>query len=842
MPPANSPLDIHGSARSRSGRSISWIAAGALYLILALLAPPAATATQHRHVRPAAHKRRTHGAHAPTRRTSSSKPHGSSNGCAKACAPAARGTTPRSEPARRAPTAPPAPPAGESPPVKPQEPSRSRREALGEGNLPAETGEVVNDPIDPRFLTDVPFGTSSFWLQPWRAYLDTWPASRLLDGLGINFNAVSPELAEDTAQLLQDSGFKLARKEIPWASLSYADPSVFRNEAKIDTVLSTLHRHGLRPLIVLNANSQDPGPAKHVNLETVSAAPAGARTVTLTAASAAEVVPGKTAFNGLTFAGPDILISSVGAGDVASLSRPLPTALPAGTHGGTTLRYAPFARPVLANGQPNPAFQETLAGWLSYVAAVCRQAASIVGPEGFDLEIWNELGFGSQFLNAEHYYASSAEEASQPAEAQEDASSAESGEAQASEDVESAPEEPSKAAVTKQVIKALLRETVAYVRNPANGISPGVGVTDGFASQTPFPSGAHAPLGLTALSKHPYAGLKRFPAEYNQRNIAPIDALGARDTHGGTQAAFIPSYDSLFPEVTLTATHTESLIRDVAPFTTDVYGFPHGREVGPAGGSPVQKWITEYNLGIGRATPVAPDEVTPATGPSAVLTPADRAHFQAKVALRSLVANVSKGIDREYFYRASPGGLSLISEGFFTAAQADPGVYPGDALGGETMRGLRSMLALFQGPGPEGAAQQLTLLSIAQDGDHAQFAGDGTAAHPPLYDRDVLAVFPFQSSPTRFVIPVYVMTRDLLTLYEPQAPATDVNRFDLPDETFRITLGNLPAGDGAPSVSAYDPLREESTPARLVSQQGASAVFEFAATDYPRILTIAYAG
>jgi len=41
-------------------------------------------------------------------------------------------------------------------------------------------------------------------------------------------------------------------------------------------------------------------------------------------------------------------------------------------------------------------------------------------------------------------------------------------------------------------------------------------------------------------------GLQRFPAEYNKRNIAPINALGARDTHGGTETAFIPSYDSLF--------------------------------------------------------------------------------------------------------------------------------------------------------------------------------------------------------------------------------------------------------------------------------------------------------
>jgi hypothetical protein len=38
---------------------------------------------------------------------------------------------------------------------------------------------VSCDPIDRRYLTDVPFGATSFWVQPWRAYMDTWPASRL---------------------------------------------------------------------------------------------------------------------------------------------------------------------------------------------------------------------------------------------------------------------------------------------------------------------------------------------------------------------------------------------------------------------------------------------------------------------------------------------------------------------------------------------------------------------------------------------------------------------------------------------------------------------------------------
>jgi hypothetical protein len=695
---------------------------------------------------------------------------------------------------------------------------------------------VVSDPIDSRFLTDVPFGASSFWVQPWRAYLDTWPASRLLDAVGVNFNVRAPE-AEDTAQLLQDSGFKLARIGIPWNAISYSDPSALlpADEASLTQRLTALRRHGLRPLIILDSNSGDPAPSTPVTLATLAAAPAGSRTVTLSAASAAQVVAGKTGFDELTrFKGsPDVLITAVGAGGVATLSRPLPSALPAGSHRGTTLLYSPFSAPQLANGKPNPAFQATLAGWLSYVATVCHEVAGIVGPEGYDLEIWNELTFGSQFLNSEYYY-SPASEAETEGEA-----------AEAGAEAETAVKEPGKGEVTREVVKALLDATVAYLRNPANGISPAVGITDGFASETPFPSGAKAPLGLTALSKHPYQGAEEFPESYHD-NIRPINALGERDTRAGERAPFTPlfapTYRSLFPEYTLTATSTETLTRDLAPFTTDVYGFPHGREVGPPGGTPLQKWVTEYNLDAANATPVGPDEVTPQTGGAAQPTPADKMHFEAKTLLRSLVAMAGKGVSREYFYAAADAGEeSMIGQSFMAAAEAHPGVYPGDQLGGEVMSGFHNLLAQFQGPGPgPQGARQLQLLSIAQDGDHAQFAGDGSAAHPSLYDRDVLAVLPFQSSPTRFVIPVYVMTRDLLTLYEPAAPASDVHRFDLPDETFQITLGNLPETAAPPSVSAYDPLRDEATPARLVSRDGGSAVFEFAATDYPRILTVEF--
>ena len=676
----------------------------------------------------------------------------------------------------------------------------------------ASPGGVLTDPIDPKYLTEVGFGTSSFWIQPWRAYLDTWPASRLLDSLGINFNVNAPE-AEDTARLLQESDFKLARIEIGWNSLSYEDPTKFVNEPKIHTLLSAMHNHGLRPLILLNANSTGPGPAKEVNLETTAVASAGARTVTLNAASAAQVVPGKTGFDDISFGGnPDILITSVNSKDVAQLSQPLLAALSAGAHKGSTLLYAPFGPPKLSNGAPNPAFQATLAGWLSYVATVSHEAEGIFGPGGYDLEVWNELSFGSQFLNEENYYS------------------------------------PTREIGSGSITEALLDETVAYIRNPANGISPQVGITDGFASQTPFASGASVPPGTTALSKHLYKSPTSIPSDYGpEPEIKPVNALGALDSTTKVSEAnpiytplFTPNYVSALPEYYLTATQTETVVRDIAPITTSIYGNPHGRNVGPPGGEPLQTWMTEYNLDTNELYPINPEH--PDAYEGTAVNAAQAARLRAEILLRSLVSMVNKGMTREYFYAAKGEGWNLVSESFMSAVNKSPSSYPGDPLGGETMESFRHMLEQFQGPGPSGAARQLELLSIAQEGNHAEFAGDGTEAHPDLYDRDVLAVLPFQSSPTRFVIPVYVMTPNLTTVYNDSEPESATNRFQMPNENFRITLGNLPETSTPPTVSAYDPIHSESTPARFISRQGDKAVFEFAATDYPRILTIDYTG
>jgi hypothetical protein len=672
------------------------------------------------------------------------------------------------------------------------------------------SGGVLTDPINPKYLTELPYGTRSDWIQPWRAYMSTWPAARLTDSLGINFN-VDAAQAEDTAQLLQESGFTLARIEIGWNSLSYASPTQFRDEADVDARLEALRRHGLRPLILLNANSGEPNPTEGVRLETTEAAPAGARTVTLTPKSAAQVLPGRTGFDGLAFGGtPDLLITSI-SGETATLSEPLPNALPAGEHNGATLLYEPFGPPKLPDGQPNPAFQETLSGWLSYVGTIARKAASIFGPNGYDLEVWNELSFGSQYLNEENYYS------------------------------------PAREAGGGSVTQALLEATVAYIRNPASGIGAGVGVSDGFASENPLVSGATVPKGTTALSKHLYQNGVYLPSGEAHSPSTPLNALGlaqpkpgTTSAHGARAGGFQPVFHAELPEYFLTGLEDGTVVRDLSPFTTRIDGVPYGRQTHPAGGAPPQVWMTEYNLEHNDM------HAEPAGAPGhweAELTPAQLEHVQAEIALRSLVSMVGKGMSREYFYAVTGQGWNLVSEAFMSAVSADPGSYPGSALGGETVQSFHRLMGQFQGPGPRGgAARQLSLLSIAQDGNHAQFRGNGSPANPSLYDRDMLAVLPFQSSPRRFAIPIYVMSENFVTVEKPGEPQSSPYRFDLPGERFRITLGNLPASRRPPRVSAYDPIRGRSTPARLVAREGHEAVFEIAATNYPRVLEVEYAG
>ena len=364
----------------------------------------------------------------------------------------------------------------------------------GSAHAAGSTWYTLNNPVDPSQLTQMPFGYSSQYLQPWRDALVTRPATQFLNSIGINFN-VRPNQTEDTARLLHDSGVRRARVEFSWTGMSYADPSKIANPTWWAYYIQAMRDNGLRPLILLNANSGLPGPYKQLNLTLLAPAQAGARSVVLDAASAAQVVPGLTGFNANGDAA-GVLITSVDAAGLATLSRPLPTNLSAGSPvPATTLRYAPFAPPYLSDGSPNPRFQQTLTGWLTYVKSVCAFVRQVYGSDNFDVEVWNELSFGSDFLNEANYYNPVPDPGS-----------------------------------TGNVNAAILQATVQMLHDPANGLAD-VKVGDGFSNETPFASGTTVPAGTNAIDHHPYPPDLTFPERSPGRRHQAAGRTGAACVH-----------------------------------------------------------------------------------------------------------------------------------------------------------------------------------------------------------------------------------------------------------------------------------------------------------------------
>lgn len=632
---------------------------------------------------------------------------------------------------------------------------------------------VVSDPTDPSQQTDVAFGERSHWLQPWRGYLDTQPASRMRRAPGINFD-VPPQEAAVTAQLLADAGVKRARVEIGWSEISPENSGRLKNPDALRTTVGALKRRGIRPLLLLNANHAAPGPTQFFEARLVEPARAGQRRVQLDPALAKTARRGRTGLNeGDKAAG--ILFTRIDAGGTAELSKPLPSSLPAGPQKAATLGFPPFQRPKTTDGAPNRAFEATMEGWLKYVGAVTGETKRALGSDAFDVEVWNELSFGADFLDAGTYY-------------------------------EDPP--PGSGDTTAEI----LRRTVSWLRDPRNGVA-GARVGNGFANQTPFAAGSTSPRGLSAIDKHPYPRLRQFP-EPQQDALQPLDARGEPD-----RSPFTPRYRSFFPEYYLSAIQTEHLVRDLSPIETQVGGVPHGRSTAPDGSPPPEMWITELNLDLSGGDPTKPASPNPGSAPA---SGPNAARVQAKGVLRSLSAYVNKGVSAIDFYAVRDPGFALVPPGFFQAAAARGGRYPGFGSAGITLTALRRYLAAFDGPAEIDDRRRLELLAVGEDHGHRQFDGDGSPEHPPLYNRDVLAFLPFQKTDDRFVVPVYVMTRDLAKQLSP--------------ERYRLEIKGLEAEKA--KATATDPLTGRSSPVRVLSRSGDRVVVELEATDSPRLLEL----
>ena len=617
---------------------------------------------------------------------------------------------------------------------------------------------------DPKYLTNLDFGSHSHWIQPWRSFLETVPASQFLDGVGVGFPSgdLDPELV---ARMLSGHGIRSVRVEIGWGELNFEDESRLNSAERLTAVLKALRHWKLRPVILLNLHQGVPGPLKIFGRTVVQDAPKGATQIRLSSTS--DLVIGRSGLSDLTdYWAAEALITGI-AGDTVTLSKPLPAALKAGVQVKmATLKYRPFSVP----GSPD--YLATLEGWKRYVGIVAGFSAQVLGTAGgpdlgFDLEVYNELTFGAHFLSINDYY------------------------------------QPPLATYDEEGIWDALVAATAEVAGQRPAQFAGVELSNGFANTIPWTASSRQPERVAAINKHPYHGVSHYPAD---------ESRGQGLGQNGQPTQAVPSYTALFPEYYGSALQTETLLRDSAPLTTDIYGTVHGR-YGRGQENPVGVWITEVNI--------QPREVG-VTDPTAALA------LKARSAARYYAFYLNKGVGKVQLYTAADGergdaGFSMLQDNFvqYAASQtsypADDGPYTSPAL--TLTRRMTDVFKVGLDPGLK-QTRPLQVRSVRDTHDHVQFPAAGD--QPPLYNREVLAVLPYQVNAGRFVIAYYVMTRDI--------------RQPLPAEEYTLDLGGLKAAGAR--VSAYDPLTGQAVPLKVHIAEQDRLVLTLPATDTPRLLTV----
>jgi hypothetical protein len=259
--------------------------------------------------------------------------------------------------------------------------------------------------VDPHLL-DVPWGNYSFIRQGWRGYLETVPAARYRDGLGVVWGASPPHRSADqVATDLEWAGFRRVRLEIPWGSVKWDESGLDEaSSTRVTQILRALKAHHLRPLILLNANHLQPCPVRWRDLVVQQSAAAGSRTLVV-AGDVSGLGEGTATVMSLasgTEAGP--LVDSVsqaearGPNHVLELSKATTRQIAQRD----SLRIAVLRYPPLYP-LGSSEFAATAAGWLRYVALVTRLVEKEYGARDFDVEVWNELTFGSAFLDVANY-------------------------------------------------------------------------------------------------------------------------------------------------------------------------------------------------------------------------------------------------------------------------------------------------------------------------------------------------------------------------------------------------------------------------------------------------------
>jgi hypothetical protein len=570
--------------------------------------------------------------------------------------------------------------------------------------------------VDPTIMAKLPFGTRSHYLQPWRGYLDTVGATQFLAGIGVVLDGgtSTSEAVLDTLAANSVAGIRL---EISWSELDFDDESRLTRADAYRRLLASCRARRLRPLILLNANHGLPVPTLQFSRTITTDVEAGARIIALD--SVDQIILGRTGLSNLSgFWAAEALVTAV-EGNRVVLSKPLPKRLRAGARVQlATLKYAPFGAP----GAPSTI--DTLAGWVRYVDVVSRFVGEALNSadaadKGFDLEVWNELSFGSKFLSIENYY-----------------------------------DRPTLRAAD-WLYAAIVGETAAWVAGHPQAFA-GVGLSNGFASTIPWPAASTQPPPVTALSKHPYPRQLLFPQD-DPEDGRCIDARG-------NPTRYVPRYEAFFPEYFASAIQSETIVRDMGPNDNSIQGAMHGRFARHLNGVeiPVSVWITEIGV---NATEIG------------VTGDAETRLLKAKATARALLFYLNKGAGRVYLYSATGGDRGY---GVVTDSAAHGALASANAKDEETcspaLQVIHRIAEVLRGDDVTASFQARALrFSVHAAPDSApQFLGDGSVGNPPLRNVDTLALLPYQTGERRFVVAHYFVTRDIRRPTRPEPVTVEI--------------------------------------------------------------------
>jgi hypothetical protein len=689
---------------------------------------------------------------------------------------------------------------------------------------------------DPKQM-NVPFGINSFYFLPWRGYMDTWPGSKLTETCGAVWN-IDDKYAEATAQILEESGIRAARVEIGWGNLDWNDDLNPNAKAFMHNLLAIFKRHGIRPLILLNANHGSPCPMRDVHVEVLEDAKKGDHVLKLKSGDG--IRAHYTGIANPAYIAADPMITSVDADGTAHLSAGLPMNIKAGPLRLQELKYQPFQGTRLKDGKHVPEALQTVDGWMKYVATVGRNAREALGTEGkpdsgFDLEVWNEQTFGSYFLDINHYYDQKFQYA-------------EPLQYNKTRPMRADYRPDARLTFQSKDCYVILPMTIDYFNDPAHGYS-GVNVISGFSNQWPWESGTAMWDGEAGFSRHYYTGGWQDCSPTSPIGPAitgSIDALGnfdgkkdGKDWHTifpGTK--FIPTFRVGYPEYFHSGLKTESLSHDVVPDSRLSGWSGHGRYTNNGDFHPAQVWESEVNYFRGTFF----DEIAKETGikrGDPRMMPLDE-RMAGKMMLRQYVFHAHKGLYRIMIFclKADPCSFGMLPPAYYAALDKSNGALTAEVRSTvpPEFKGLGWLTHKMSGGDQIVAPRALRVDGLVEYKPRLIFAGDGTPAHPNRWNRDQFAFLPFQLMPDRFVIPYYVVTSDVTHVWDKQKDVLDPARYDMPEQDYDVTIGNI-AGHNA-TVSVYDPLANRDVPVKIVASTSDTLTVRLKAVDYPRVLEV----